>query len=250
MPGNKRHIAYKAKPGKLMKAVQDGSGGEMESGGAGSSADVVMVPAAGQALAIPDPGVPAGSCGLCMQALGGGNLVDGYHEQCHVTWNTGFSYITIEETGVKCRTSAPFLFSFTSATQVRLNLSVPPFFRSSVEKADSSFATASKQFGAWSRSEFGNEFGFFPEQVGMKCRKLWDELGVTYNGVLTAEVQGAPRIFKISFQNALVLHKWMLQTDDCIHAEQGAKTLEKLQSEHNVELEPSGCKAIKEYVYI
>ena len=68
--------------------------------------------------------------------------------------------------------------------------------------------------------EIYDKFNFNPENLGIKCWKLYDHFGDPYEGVLTEETDGAPRIYRIGHRRQVKCAESQVKEYDLWHDKQ------------------------------
>eukprot|EP00959_Pyramimonas_sp_CCMP1952_P437319 9156315-Pyramimonas_sp.AAC.1 len=81
-----------------------------------------------------------------------------------------------------------------------------------------------------------------PEQVGIKCRTLWNEWGEEYQGILTLEVENAPNRFTVEVKKDVSSAEHVLQPEKCTHPEQLQGTFDYLKGDEMEKVWPQGAK--------
>ncbi|CAK0907937.1 unnamed protein product, partial [Prorocentrum cordatum] len=193
-----------------------------------------------------DPGVPSSCCCFCLGSLESGGPAHGdeAHERCYKTWEIGYSHLEMSACALKCRTEDAFYRSFKKSNGVLRDNAQLSFYPGTVSQGVTSSQVVPRTFGAFSRSEFFDHWKYMPEQVGIKCRTLWDEWGAEYAGVLTLEIAGAPRIFTMEHRKSLNRDEHSLQVANCIHKDQPVETFNVMQQQVAADVGPTGAKAL------
>ena len=167
---------------------------------------------------------------------------DEAHERCYTTWEIGYSYLPMPVCALKCRTEDAFNRSFKQSKGVLHDNARLSFYPGTVSQGVTSSQVVSRTFGAFNRSEFFDHWTYMPEQVGIKCRTIWDEWGAEYAGVLTLEVEGAPRIFTMEHRKSLNRDEQSLQVANCIRKGQPVETFNVMLEQVTADVEPTGAK--------
>lgn len=102
--------------------------------------------------------------------------------------------------------------------------------------------SASKKFGAWTRSEFFQRWKLMPEQLQIRPWDLIDEWGAPFKGVLTEELEGAPRVIKISAAKHRSMEEFKLLPNNTVHAAQASTCFTSCKADLSENMKELGSK--------
>ncbi|CAK0851620.1 unnamed protein product, partial [Prorocentrum cordatum] len=161
-------------------------------------------------------------------------------------WAIGYAYMTEEEAGTKYGDDPSFRKAFDDSSKYLVDneIEVDRFSPKQVEDSSEQKASCQRILGFWTRPEIFNKFKYMPEQLGYKCFKLWDEFGTPTLGVLTSDLEGAPRTFTFEFSKMLSLSNLLARPASTIHDGQCDLVYESATGKFHGQLDPSGSTII------
>ncbi|CAK0837295.1 unnamed protein product, partial [Prorocentrum cordatum] len=130
-------------------------------------------------------------------------------------WAIGYAYMTEEEAGTKYGDDPSFRKAFDGPSKYMVDneIEVDRFSPKQVEDSSEQKASCQRILGCWTRPEIFNKLKYMPEQLGYKCFTLWGVFGTPTLGVLTSDLEGAPRTFTFEFSK-MFLHDDSSQLDN------------------------------------